>query len=320
MRYTLRQLEVFVAVGRYESASRAAEELGLSQSATSTALAELEKQFDIRLFDRFGKRLQLNELGRQLLPKAIELLDRADEVEAALNGEAGVGHLRIGATLTIGNYLATLLVGEYLRRHPASHIKMAVHNTATVVQQVAHFELDFGLIEGDCQHPDLQVENWVADELVIFCAPEHPLARTGKATLAELTRVPWIVRETGSGTRQTFDAAMRHVLSKLDIRLELEHTEAIKRAVESGLGIGCISRLALKDAFRRGSLVPIHVDGLDLSRQFHFVVHKQKFRTPGMLEFLQLCRDVAENVSVSDEIVLLNRAAPMLAGADRLGS
>ncbi|WP_035056199.1 LysR family transcriptional regulator [Andreprevotia chitinilytica] len=305
MRYTLRQLEVFVAVGRYESASRAAEALGLSQSATSTALAELEKQFDVRLFDRFGKRLQLNELGRMLLPKAIELLDRASEVEAALGGAAGVGALRIGATLTIGNYLATLLIGEFLRRHPGSQVKMEVHNTAMIVRQVAHFELDFGLIEGDCQHPDLEVESWVADDLVIFCSPEHPMAQTGRATLEELTQVPWIVRETGSGTRQTFDAAMRHVLSKLNIRLELEHTEAIKRAVESGLGIGCISRLALKDAFRRGSLVPITVDGLDLSRQFHFVVHKQKFRTPGMIEFLSLCREVAANVSVSDEIVLL---------------
>jgi DNA-binding transcriptional LysR family regulator len=309
VRYTLRQLEVFVAVGRYQSASRAAEELGLSQSATSTALAELEKQFDVRLFDRFGKRLQLNELGHQLLPRAIELLDRAAEVEHALNGEAGLAHLHIGATVTIGNYLASLLVGEYLQCHPGSQIKLGVHNTATVIQQVAHFEIDFGLVEGDCQHPELEVENWVADELVIFAAPEHPLARAGKATLAELARVPWIVREAGSGTRQTFDAALRHIGSKLDIRLELEQTEAIKRAVESGLGVGCISRLALRDAFQRGSLVPIAVDGLDLSRQFHFVVHKQKFRTPGMQAFLQLCRDVAANVAVSDEIVLGRHAA-----------
>ena len=304
MRYTLRQLEVFVAVARLESVSRAAETLSLSQSATSTALAELEKQFDTRLFDRYGKRLQLNELSRQLLPRAIELLDRASQIEALLAGEAGIGQLSIGASLTIGNYLATLLVGDFMRQHPGCRVQMSVHNTATIVKQVAHLEVDMGLIEGDCQHPDLEVLPWVADELVVFAAPEHPLAQKAHVALEDLVAVPWILREAGSGTRQTFDYAMRHVLSSLDIRLELEHTEAIKRAVESGLGISCISRLALKDAFRRGSLVPLNVVGLDLQRMFHFVLHKQKFRTAGVEAFITLCRDVARNAAWSDDIVL----------------
>ncbi|MBB5190344.1 DNA-binding transcriptional LysR family regulator [Silvimonas terrae] len=304
MRYTLRQMEVFVAVARSESVSRAAEALSLSQSATSTALAELEKQFDTRLFDRYGKRLQLNELSRQLLPRAIELLDRANEIESTLAGESGIGPLRIGATLTIGNYLATLLVGEFMRVHPGSRVNISVHNTATVVRDVAHFELDLGLIEGEIQHPDLDMFPWVADEMVIFAAPEHPLARQSTVTLEDVLAVPWIMREPGSGTRQTFEYAMRHVLARLDVRLELEHTEAIKRAVESGLGIGCISRLTLKEAFRRGSLVPLEVPGLDFRRMFHFVLHKQKFRTAGIEAFIELCRDAARDVERSDEIVL----------------
>ncbi|GAB7128374.1 LysR family transcriptional regulator [Silvimonas sp. JCM 19000] len=304
MRYTLRQLEVFVAVARQESVSRAAEALSMSQSATSTALAELEKQFDTRLFDRFGKRLQLNELSRQLLPRAIELLDRAGQIESLLTGDTGIGPLSIGASLTIGNYLATLLVGDFMRQHPGCRVQMSVHNTATIVRQVAHLEVDVGLIEGDFQHPDLEVLPWIADELVVFAAPGHPLARQDSVSMADLVAAPWILREAGSGTRQTFDYAMRHVASGLDIRLELEHTEAIKRAVESGLGIGCISRLALKEAFRRGSLVPLDVPGLDLQRMFHFVLHKQKFRTAGVEAFIALCRAVSQGVRRSDEIVL----------------
>uniref|UniRef100_UPI001F153140 LysR substrate-binding domain-containing protein n=1 Tax=Pseudomonas viridiflava TaxID=33069 RepID=UPI001F153140 len=93
-----------------------------------------------------------------------------------------------------------------------------------------------GLIEGDCQHPDIEVQPWVEDELVVFCAPQHPLAANGRASLLELTQEAWILREQGSGTRLTFDQAMRHHPTALNIRLELEHTEAIKRAVESGLG------------------------------------------------------------------------------------
>jgi DNA-binding transcriptional LysR family regulator len=304
MRYTLRQLEVFVAVCRSESVSRAAEILSLSQSATSTALGELERQFDTQLFDRVGKKLQLNELGRVLLPKASELLGRANEIQALLEGKEALGSLHVGATLTIGNYLATLIIGRFLQRYPGSRVKLEVHNTATVVNQVAHFELDLGLIEGGCHHPDLVVTRWVDDELVIFCAPNHPLAQLDQVTLEDLLHQPWILREAGSGTRETFDHAMRHVMSQLDIRLELEHTEAIKRAVEAGLGVGCISRLALREAFRRGSLVPIEVPGLDFSRSFHFLWHKEKYQTAGIRRFLELCRSLTAGAKRSDEIEL----------------
>lgn len=302
MKYTLRQLEVFVAVGRCESVSRAAEALAMSQSATSTALGEFERQFDHRLFDRVGKTLRLNELGHQLLPKAVELLDRAHEIERLLQGDASVGALQIGATLTIGNYLATLIVASFLQRYPESRVRLQVHNTATIVQQVARYELDFGMIEGECHHPDLEVRPWIQDELVVFCAPHYPLAGQNITSMEDLARHPWIVREHGSGTRETFDHAMRHCTAPLNVRLELEHTEAIKRAVECGLGIGCISRLALRDAFRRGSLMPIKTPFLDLRRHFNFLWHKQKYQTAGMREFLALCRSVTMNVNRSDEI------------------
>lgn len=304
MKFTLRQLQVLVAVGRESSVSRAAEALAMTQSATSMALAELEKQFNKRLFERQGKRLQLNTEGRELLPRAMELLDRAQELESLLEGKTGAGSLRIGATLTIGNYLATLLIGDYMQQNPGSRVELAVQNTSAIVEQVAHFKLDLGLIEGDSQHPDLHITPWVDDELVIFAPPDHPLANKTNLNLQDLANESWILRERGSGTRQVFDAAMRHQLTNLNIKLELEHTEAIKRAVESGLGIGCISRLALKDAFRRGSLVPLEIAGLDLKRQFNFVLHKQKFITSGISAFLSLCRQVTEGASRSDLIVM----------------
>ncbi len=304
MRFTLRQLQVFVAVAKQESVSKAAQSLALSQSAASTSLSELERQSDCQLFDRAGKRLILNALGQQLLPQAVALLDQAREIEQLLNGKSGFGSLEVGATLTVGNYLATLLIGSFMQRHPQCRVKLQVHNTAHVVQQVAHYELDLGLIEGDCQHPDIEVQPWVEDELVVFCAPQHPFARSGQASLEELTREAWVLREQGSGTRLTFDQAMRHHPTPLNIRLELEHTEAIKRAVESGLGISCISRLALRDAFRRGSLVAVETPQLDLTRQFYFIWHRMKYQTAAMREFLELCRALTAGISRSDEIIL----------------
>lgn len=304
MKYTLRQLEIFVAVARHESVSRAADELALSQSAASTALGELERQFDTQLFDRIGKALRLNEQGQVVLPHAVQLIEHAGEIESLLARQTDFGPLQIGATLTVGNYLATLIAADFLRRHPSAQVKLTVHNSATIVHQLSHYELDLGLIEGTCRHPDLLVEPWVEDELVVFCAPEHSLARAGQASLEELARQDWILRESGSGTRETFDQALRHFTGELKVRLELEHTEAIKRTVESGLGIGCISRLALREAFRRGSLVAVETPELDLRRQFQFVTHKRKYVTAGMREFITLCRQMTAGVTRSDLIDL----------------
>jgi len=304
MRYTLRQLEIFVGVARAGSISRAAELLSMSQSAASSGLAELERQFDVQLFDRVGKSVRLNELGERLLPRAVEFLDRGEDIEALLRGHIGYGTLDIGATLTIGNYLATLIVAEFLQRHADSRVRLEVHNTATIIQQVGNFELDLGLVEGRCRHPDLEVVPWLEDELVVFCAPTHPLAGRAEATPEDLADQQWILREIGSGTRETFDQATCHLEGRLHVRLELEHTEAIKRAVESGLGIGCISRMALREAFRRGSLVPVETPWLDLRRRFHFLWHRLKFQTAGMQAFLELCREMTAGAIRSDEIEL----------------
>jgi DNA-binding transcriptional LysR family regulator len=304
MRYTLRQLEIFVAVSRLDSVSKASELLCLSQSATSTSLGEFERQFGLQLFDRIGRSLSINESGKKLLPKAVELLDRAKEIESELSALAGFGEMHIGATLTIGNYLANLLVAKFLQTYPDSNIKLQVHNTKTIIQQIINHELDLGMIEGDCDHPDLEVQPWIADELVIFSAPNHPLTKEKNINIDTLIKQVWILREKGSGTRETFDRVFGVNEKNMNIRLELEHTEAIKRAVESGIGIGCISKLALKDAFRRGSLVALDVKNIQLNRYFYFLWPKSKYQTNGMKKFLKMCRDMTAGLESSDQINL----------------
>src|SRR5690606_102923 len=131
------------------------------------------------------------------------------------------------------------------------------------------------LIEGEINHPDLEVTRWRDDELVVFCAPDHPLAGKKRLDDGDLLAATWIVRESGSGTRQTFDRALHGLLPALHILLELQHTEAIKRAVEAGLGIGCLSRITLVEAFARGSLVPLAVPGRDFHRYLYFIIHRE---------------------------------------------
>ena len=291
MKYTLRQLQVFLAAAHSQNITRAAEELAMSQSAASGALRELETHFDIKLFDRVGKRLQLNELGRLLQPRVEALLAQANELELALEQHAEAGPLKVGATLSIGNYLAVGIMARFMEEHPDARVSLDVENTSTIAEKVRNFELDIGLIEGEIHDQDLEVQTWREDELAVFCAPTHPLAGIAALSEDDLLAADWILRESGSGTRQAFDRAMHGLMPRLHVLIELQHTEAIKRAVQAGLGIGCLSRVTLEDNFRRGDLVPLTVPGRDFRRLFYFVLHRQKYRSAGLQRWITLCRE-----------------------------
>lgn len=290
VRYTLRQLEVFLAVARTGSVTGAAEALHMSQSAASGALADLERGNDVLLFDRHGKRLALNARGRAVRARAEALWAQAGDLQRALAGREGVGRLRVGATMTIGNYLAVPLMARFMREHPAADVTLAVANTEEIARQVANFEIDVGLIEGEVEPGPLRVLPWRDDELAVFCGPGHPLARKRALTDGDLRGAAWIVRERGSGTRQAFDRAMRGLLPDLRIALTLQHTEAIKGAVAAGIGLGCVSRIALADGFAHGTLRPCRVPHRDFRRQFYFLLSEGRREDAAVEAWLALCR------------------------------
>ena len=290
MRYTLRQLEVFLAVARHESVSRAGDEPAMSQSAVSGALADLERQFDVQLFDRVGKRLRLNGLGRSVRARAEALAAQAKELESLFESKSEVGELRVGATLTIGSHVAVPLLARFLAEHPDAKVGLDVANTAEIARKVSNFEIDLGLVEGELVEPELEVLPWCDDELVVFGPPGHPSTKRRTLDDEALREATWIVREPGSGTRQAFDRAMHGLLPELRIGIELQHTEAIKAAVKAGLGLGCLSKLALVDELRRKELVALRVPGRDFGRRFYFVLHERKHRGPALERFLAICR------------------------------
>lgn len=289
MRFTLRQLDVFLETARYGTISRAANKLNISQSAASSALKELERQCDVQLFDRIGKRLVLNDLGRAIRARAESLVAQAKELEQDLMQKTDVGLLKIGATMTIGNYLAVPILTRYKDAHPNSEVTLEVANTHSIAEMVANFEIDVGMVEGSVNHPDLTFLPWIGDEIKIICAPSHPYANKCELTDTDLLGADWILRETGSATRQAFDIAMQDLIPYMNSPLELQHTEAIKRAVESGIGLGCLSSLALKEAFARGKLLDLKVGHRKMARQFYIVVHKDKFRTRAIERWIELC-------------------------------
>jgi DNA-binding transcriptional LysR family regulator len=295
MRMTLRQLAVFVAVAQEGTVTRASDAVQLTQSAASMALADLEDSLGSPLFDRLGKRLQLNDLGRFLLPQALEILGRCEAFEQAARGQLQSIDLRLGSTLTISDYLMPDLMAGFLSQEPQAQLKLQVGNTRQIIEAVSQFQLDLGLIEGSCHLPQLQSMAWREDELAICCAPQHPLAQLGRAvTLDDLAHVEWIVREEGSGTREVFDKVVLHDLPNAQLRLTLGHNEAILKVVAGGLGVGCVSRLAIEPMLATQQLVVVPTPFWSLTRPFFLIVHRQKYQGPGLKAFIQYCQSMCE--------------------------
>lgn len=289
MRFTLRQLEVFLAVARLGNLTRAAGELNMSQSAASSALKDLETHCDTVLFDRIGKRLHLNERGMELQPKVESLMAMAGELEMDFLQETGTTELKVGATMSIGSFMAMQMVSQYIQTYPDAPISLDIDNTEHIAEKVLNYQLDMGLIEGEYHHAQLKIEHWCDDELSLFCSPEHALAKQGNLNDDDLINADWVIRETGSGTRQTFDRAMVGLLPKLTIILELTETEAIKRAVQQNIGIGCLSLMTLEAELERGDLVRLNLSERDLHRKLYLISHKQKHIGPSLQRWLNLC-------------------------------
>lgn len=290
MLFTLRQLEIFLAVAKHQNISRAAEHLCMSQSAASTALHQLESQFDLALFNRTGKSLSLNKTGEEVRSRAQSLMDNAIGFQEFLKGQDELGHLNVGASITIGNYLGVKYFSDYLARYPDSDANFQIANSPEIVKKVINFELDIGLVEAETRHPDLRLISWREDRLVAFCSPKHPLASKAKLTKSDLKQARWILREADSGTRQSFDREMHGLLPELNIFLELAHNEAIKRAVEANIGIGCLSEIAVEANLKRGDFVPLNFPGIDFSRRFYFALNKNRPLSKAVETWMQLCR------------------------------
>lgn len=291
LRLTLRQLQIFRVVAESGSTAAAATAISLSQSATSAAINELERTLELQLFDRIGKRLQLNDNGRALLPQALAVLDAAGWIERwALDRESHIGMLRIGASTTIGNYMLPAVLAGFRASLPSPaqqswQVQVAIANTAAIAASVAAFELDLGLIEGPCHESALTVQPWLDDELVVVAAANDPIlprGRTGRISLESLSKATWLLREEGSGTREIINQLLIPHLHHLRPGIQFGNPEAIKRAAASGLGISCLSRYVVEDLLESGELVEPATELPPLVRHFYIVMHEQKKRTRGL--------------------------------------
>jgi DNA-binding transcriptional LysR family regulator len=292
MSVTLRQIEIFKAVVDSGQVTKAAQRLFITQSAVSLALHEMENQLGGPLFDRFGRRLELNDRGRYFLPLSLDILGRIEDLDNLMNEKNGqfAGTLRLAASSTLGNYVLPHLITAFKTMHPDVHFNMQVCNTIEVEKLIMDRAVDLGFVEGEVSNEMINVENWFQDELVLIIhATDEAESELECDVRTDLRKYKWVMREPGSGTAQIFKSKLGKYVTDLDVVMELGHSEAIKMAVEAGAGVGCLSSLTVCRAMKDGRLRRICLKGLDMKRQLSVVQHKDKAKTRLITEFLDFC-------------------------------
>lgn len=295
MKITLKQLQVFVAVARYENLSKASEALFMTKGAVSQALAELERKLGVLLFDRPHPKLLLNHEGMRLLPMADELVHRAGDIERTFMDSASEGRegefLRIGCTKTIGNYvLPELLAGFSARTGWLPEVEIA--NTGEILRMLAGFTLDVALLEGEERLPEIVFEPWLEDEMVVIAPPWHPLADGRNLEAGDLRNEKWIVRELDSGSREFFNHTLAPMVAPFSIALTLGSPSAIVRSVSQGLGVAFTSRLSATAALSAGRIAVIDLRER-FPRTFSLCCHSRKYHASAMRQFLRFCREMS---------------------------
>lgn len=290
-----RRLQVFHAVAKHLSFTKAAEALFMTQPAVTFQIRQLEEHFNTRLFDRAHGRIALTAAGQVALEHAEKILGMSAELDTRLKEMSGQveGPLLIGASMTIAEYLLPGVLGEFKSRYPGIVPRLFVANSEAVQARIAERSLDLGFIEGESHLPSLVTDVICDDELQVICAPSHPLARLGAVPARALAEHAYISREPGSGTREVID----HYLQKagvapdaLQLVMELGSPEALKGLAATGLGFAIMSRATVTRETRLGQLVSIRL-APRLTRNFAVVYPKERFHSRLVNSFVQFAKE-----------------------------
>lgn len=294
---TLRHFEIFVAVCDAMNMTAAASALYMSQSAVSQAIAELERQYELRLFERLNRKLYLTQGGDTLLGYARHIIRLNRDAEHAMRDVSQSGVVRIGASVSIAASLLPSLVSGIQREDRGIQLVIKEDNTAQLEALLLCDQLDLALVEGDIVSTDLLSFPFAEDPLVLICGKNHPFALRGEVAAQELSDENFILRELGSGTRKTFELSMAaHPLSWKS-SWTCCNAETIKQAVAEGLGISALSGRIITRELEEGSLRRVPVRDIRFIRQFKLVYHKNKYVTQGMHLVIQSCFAAHQTVS-----------------------
>ncbi|WP_028116642.1 LysR substrate-binding domain-containing protein [Ferrimonas senticii] len=281
MRFSLKQLAVFEAIARSGSVSQAAEQLDLSQSATSMALQQLERMLGHPLFERQNKRMALTVWGNWLRPKAKKILLDVRRIESGFAEQQIIsGDIAVAVSQTAAEHLFPQVLRELDQDFPAVKVAMSVRNSEQVIEGIRNYQYDLGIIEGRCDDNQIQQEIWCHDHLAIVASANHPYARSAAVSFAQLERAQWVLREQGSGIRAIFESALHGHIDDLNVWREYEHVRVIKKLVAEGLYLSCLPFLDIRESIARGELVELNVPALNMKRPLTFIWRRDALENP----------------------------------------
>ncbi|MBD1937074.1 LysR family transcriptional regulator [Microcoleus sp. FACHB-68] len=301
---TLDQLRIFLAVVEHLHFTRAAEALYITQPAVSAAIQNLEQEYGVKLFHRIGRHIEIAEAGQLLQVEAQKILDQVALAERGLKelNDLQRGELKLGSSLTIGNYWLPEKISQFKRRYPGIFVDCTLANTEAICEGTATGLFDLGLVEGEVK-PSLKIsleqEVVARDKLVIVVGKSHPWFERTEILLTELVTADWVMRESGSGTQQSFEEVLHNwgiEPSELNTIIILNSGEMVKAVIERGVGAAAISELMVKKELQLGTLRAMrvidnrngsHVNA-EIVRPFLKLKHRQRFQTRLSKAFEQL--------------------------------
>lgn len=297
MHITLRQLQVFEAAARLGGYTRAAEALHLSQPAVSMQIRQLEEQAGMPLFDQIGKKIHLTDAGRVLYRHALAVLAEVQETQLELEELRGVRRGQLNITIaSTANYFAPQLIAAFCQRHPEVKVTLDVSNREHILALLGESDKDLAIMGRPPEGSDLVAHPFLENPLVVIAAPNHPLTGKRRQPLARVAREPFITREPGSGTRM---AAERHFSEQgvtFEAAMEMSSNEAIKQAVQAGLGLGVVSIHTLEMELALNRLAILDVAGFPILRHW-YAVHRQGKRFSAVAQaFLDFVMNEAETL------------------------
>ncbi len=287
-----RQLKVFFEVATRLNMTLAASSLYMSQSAVSQTIKDIEREQNAKLFDRIGKRLFLTQSGDIFLKYARRILNLYEECSKSIENinNTKIGTLKLGASTTIGTFFLTEIIGEYSKINSDIEISIAIDNTQAIANLIHENKIDFAFVEGPINSPEIVVKEFCDDELIIIASPEHELAKKSIVNIQDLENQKFLMREKGSGTRDVLEKTLIKSGIELKNVMELGNTIAIKRIVETGFGISCLSKIAVKNEVSQNKIAQIKLDGLNICRKFNIIYHKDKFISNLHNSFIDYCK------------------------------
>jgi DNA-binding transcriptional LysR family regulator len=266
-----------------------ADSLFMSQSAVSQAIAELEKYYDVKLFERLSRKLYVTQAGEKLLSYARHMIHMNDQVEKDMRALHDSGSIRIGASVTVGANVLPKLISAFKQINPQIGIEVFEDNTEKVEKLILYDHIDIGIVEGETASPDIVNMPFMDDELVLICGARHRFSSLSIIEPHELEKEDFIIREKGSGTRKTFEDVMTANKLSWKVTWTCNNADTIKMAVAEGLGISVISKRAVTNEVASKVLYTAAISDIMFDRKFKIVYHKNKYLTEQIKMFIDLC-------------------------------